>query len=118
MNAALTYTNPRRHAEIGNWPMGRNKRGTAVFDVEVKPGKGERGVRVTRLDGSTQTTAPKTLTYACKVRIVDGSDGRTYLVELTVYGFFSVMSSDMQHQHETVHTDNVRHPDLMKLFAE
>jgi hypothetical protein len=43
----MIYSNPRLHAEIANWPMGGGTRGTAIFDIEAKAGKGERGVRVT-----------------------------------------------------------------------
>ena len=35
-----TYSNPRMHAEIHGWPMGGTRRGTAIFDIEIKPGKG------------------------------------------------------------------------------
>ena len=41
------YSNPRMHAEIDGWPMGHNLRGIAIFDIERKAGKGERGVRTT-----------------------------------------------------------------------
>ena len=70
----LTYSNPRTHDEIENWPMGRDLRGTAIFNIECKPGKGERGVRVTRCNG--KLSKPKTMTFATKARIVDGDDGR------------------------------------------
>ncbi len=54
-----TYTNPRVNAEIPNWPMGGTTRGTAVFYIEQKPGKGERGVRITKHDDSGKVSKPK-----------------------------------------------------------
>ena len=46
--------------------------------------RGERAVRTT-------SGAAKKLTYAKLVRIVDGSDGRTYLAMLTLYGSISII---------------------------
>jgi hypothetical protein len=107
----LTYSNPRMRAEIQNWPMGGTKRGTAVFTIEAKPGKGERGVRVTN-------GAPKTLTYAKAARIVDGSDGRTYIAELSAYGFVSIVRSDMKLQEESITADDPRYAAVSALFGD
>ena len=104
-----TYSNPRLRAEIADWPLGRDKRGLAVFSIEAKPGKGERAVRVT-------TGAPKALTFARKARIVDGDDGRTYIAELSVYGHVNIMKGDMKYQHETIHAGDPRHAEAMALF--
>lgn len=112
----LSYSNPRMHAEIGNWPMGGTRRGVAIFNVESKAGKGERAVRVTRRDGETRVTSPKALTYARKVRIVDGDDGKTYVLNLTEFGFISVMQSNMQFGQEQVFYDNPRYAEIRALF--
>lgn len=112
-----SYSNPRRHAEIDNWPMGGSKRGIAIFDIEAKPGRGERGVRVTR-DPAGRAGAPKLLTFARKARIVDGDDGRTYIAELTIYGFISIMRGDMKYIHESVNADDPRHEAMVRLFEE
>jgi hypothetical protein len=96
-------------AVIENWPSG-SKRVTAIFEIEKRPGKGERGTRAT-------TGAAKTLTYADKARIVDGSDGRTYIAELTMYGFISIMRSDMKIQHESIFQKDPRYPEVFELFA-
>jgi hypothetical protein len=106
-----TYSNPRTYAEIDNWPMGGSKRGTAVFSIEAKGGKGERGVRVTN-------GKPKALTFARKARIVDGDDGRTYIAELTAYGFVSIMRGDMKFGEESIHDGDPRLPALLALFGE
>jgi hypothetical protein len=102
------YSNPRMEATIENWPHG-SKRVTAKFTVETHPKKGQRAVRVT-------TGAPKRLTYAVAVRIVDGDDGRTYIAELTMYGFVSIMRGDMKYQHETIHPEDARYPTVKALF--
>lgn len=104
-----SYSNPRMNATIENWPMGSMKRCTAIFSIE-QTSKGERAVRET-------IGALKKLTYARKARIVDGDDGRTYIAELTDYGFVSIMRGNMKHQHETVHPGDPRLPELLALFT-
>jgi hypothetical protein len=106
----MTYSNPRMIAEIPDWPGGRNKRVTARFEIEQDAKRGERAVRTT--DG-----APKKLTYAKMARIVDGSDGRTYIAEFTLYGFISIMKGDMKFQQEVIHKDNPRYAQALELFA-
>ena len=83
----ITFSNPRLHAEFNDWPSGRN-RVRCVFTVERHP---KRGYRFTR----TTTGKPKTDTYGGKCAIVDGSDGRTYLLQrCDEYGFVKVSQSD------------------------
>jgi hypothetical protein len=105
----MHYSNPRMQAVIANWPHGK-QRVTAVFVIETHPVRGQRAVRTT-------TGAPKKLTFALQARIVDGDDGRTYIAELSTYGFIHVMRGDMRIAHETVHKDDVRHAELMALFT-
>lgn len=104
----LTYSNPRMAAIIPDWPSG-SKRVTARFEIEQSP-RGERAVRTT--DG-----APKKLTYAKLARIVDGSDGRTYIAEFTMYGSISIMRGDMKLQQEYIGTENPRYADVLELFS-
>lgn len=106
----LTYSNPRIKADIENWPHGK-QRVTARFEIERVPGKGERATRTT-------TGATKKLTYARKARIVDGSDGRTYIAELTIYRHITIMRGDMKYSHESIFENDARYPDLLTLFAE
>jgi hypothetical protein len=94
MENELKYSNPRMKAVIENWPSG-SKRVIARFEIEQKAGKGERAVRVT-------TGAAKKLTFAKMARIVDGSDGLTYIAEFTGYGFISIMRGDMKFQQEAI----------------
>ena len=109
MNEIVSYSNPRMKAVIQDWPSG-SKRVTAIFEIEQSK-RGERGVRTT--DG-----APKKLTFATKARIVDGSDGRTYIAELTLYGHISIMKGDMKYQHETIHVKDARYGEVFELFAK
>ena len=104
----LQYSNPRMTATVENWPSG-SKRVTARFEIEQSP-KGERAVRTT-------TGEPKKLTYAKMARIVDGSDGRTYIAEYTSFGFISIMRGDMKIQHESIFDRDSRYPEVLELFA-
>jgi hypothetical protein len=86
LNPNLTFSNPRLEATFNDWPLGGNKRGQCVFKVETHP---KRGQRV----GRTTTGKTKFDTYSPQVAIVDGSDGRTYILSLTGYQFVSVADS-------------------------
>jgi len=110
-----TYTNPRLSATFEDWPHGQ-LRTRCTFTVETKPGKGQRAVRQTINPKTGAPSAPKALTYAKAVRIVDGDDGRTYIACLTMYGFVSIMKSDMQLQHESIHDKDERYTAVRALF--
>jgi len=103
-----SYSNPRMSAEIANWPHG-SQRVLATFTIEQDPKRGERAVRVT-------TGAPKKLTFAKLMRIVDGDDGRTYIAALTQYGHITIMRGDMKFNHESVFEGNPRYAELRALF--
>lgn len=109
----LTYSNPRCSATIENWPSGQH-RVTAQFRVEGNA-RGERAVRWTEYNGVP--SGHKNLTYAKMARIVDGSDGRTYIAELTEYGHITIMRGDMKFSHESVFPRDARYPALFELFA-
>jgi hypothetical protein len=84
---------------------------TAVFTVERHPKRGERAVRTT-------TGKPKALTYASRVRIVDGDDGRIYIAEQSIhYRMISIMRGTMDYQHESVCQGEPRYAELTALFA-
>lgn len=85
----VKFSNPRLKATFTDWPLGSTKRGTCIFEVHTE----KRGVRVSR----TTTGKPKYHTYGGKAAIVDGDDGKTYILQLTKpeYGpFISVSKSD------------------------
>lgn len=70
----ITLSNPRIKAEFTDWPLGGGKRGNCVFEVEHNPKKGYRVSRQT-------FGKPKCNTYGGKAVIVDGSNGKTYILQ-------------------------------------
>lgn len=102
------YSNPRTAATIENWPSGKH-RITARFSIEVDPKRGERAVRVT-------TGAPKKLTFARKMRIVDGADGRTYIAALTGYGHITIWQGNMQYNEEHFFERDSHYAELKQLL--
>ena len=78
-----TMTNPRAEAFIPNWPMGGSKRGTARFYVESDAKGRQRACRTTTPDGISRWSNPKKMTYSDAMVVADGSDGRTYILDLT-----------------------------------
>jgi hypothetical protein len=105
----LVYSNPRLNALIENWPSG-NRRVAASFSIETHPTRGQRAVRVT-------TGAPKKLTFARQMRIVDGSDGLTYIAALSAYGHVTIFCGDMKYNKEFVSERDERYPSIRALFA-
>jgi hypothetical protein len=102
---------------IESWPFGRFERCQAVFKIEQHPTRGERAVR-TITDAEGRTYAPKKLTFARLVRIVEGSDGRTYIAELTRSGFVSIMQSNMKLEEESIFERDPRFPAVRALFND
>lgn len=107
----ITYSNPRTRAVFTDWPHGK-LRTTCTFWIESHPKKGERGVRQTVDPKTGRLSAPRTLTYARQARIVDGDDGRTYIIERSIYGTISIMRSDMRYLQASVPLT----PELLALF--
>lgn len=68
------------------------------------------------IDENSRAYTPKKLTYAEKVRIVEGSDGRTYIAELTSSGFVSIMRGDMKLQAEAIFPEDPRFGQVRALF--
>ena len=112
----LTYSNPRLSFITHNWPYG-TKRTTATFTIEANK-RGERVSRVTINPKNGRVNKPKSTTYSPKVRIVDGSDGRTYIASLTEYGFINIMQSNLQYEQETIHPDHEKFHDVLALFED
>jgi hypothetical protein len=103
-----TYSNPRMTATIENWPHG-GQRVTAHFHVETDPIRGQRAMRRT-------TGAPKKLTFARLMRIVDGDDGHTYIAALTMYGHITIHRGDMKFSEEVIHNGDPRYKMARALF--
>lgn len=112
----LTYSNPRREATFTDWPYGRDMKTTATFTVETTPGYGQRVARVTLDPKTGRRSLPKRTTYALGARIVDGSDGKTYVANLTPYGFIGVMQSNLQISQETVPETDPRYAAMHAMF--
>lgn len=84
----ITFSNPRLEAIFTDWPLGGNRRGNCTFTTEFKPQKGWRVSRVT-------TGKAKTTTFGGRLAIVDGSNGRTYILQQSQYGpMITVTRSD------------------------
>ncbi len=109
----MNYSNPRTELTVTDWPYGR-KQVTAIFQVEA----GKRGERVTRTTQNLKGgwNKPKKLTYSLKQRIVDGSDGKTYIAELTMYGNISIMQSNMKYSKESFFSDSPQYQEMLALF--
>ena len=103
------YSNPRTEAVIPDWPSGA-RRVTARFHIERHSQRGERAVRTT-------SGGPVKITFARRMRIVDGDDGRTYIARDHGAGMVSIMRGDMKYEHETAHDPHPRYAELMALFA-
>lgn len=113
-----TYSNPRLEAVITDWPTG-NTRTTATFRVETHPTRGQRGTRFTLDPRTGKPGAVKVLTYAKQFRIVDGDDGRTYLIaDQGTYGFITVYRGDLKYQEETIWPNDERFAAVAALFGE
>lgn len=114
MSDTISYSNPRLEATIPDWPTGKY-RTTAHFWIETDPKRGQRACRTTEHPLTHKPSAPKKLTYALEARIVDGSDGRTYIAERTLY-HFSIMRGDMKFQHEVIFERDPRYSEIKALF--
>jgi len=94
----LTFSNPRTETIIKDWPLGRQQRGNAEFTVEIKKeGKKERIIRRTeKPNAGGAWCQPKKETYAKVVRIVDGSDGKLYILSFNDCLFFQYVNGTLK----------------------
>ena len=114
----MKYSNPRKEVTILEWPHGAQKT-KALFWVDKNPKTGqERAIRMTVNPKTGQNSKPKVMTYAEKVRFVDGDDGKLYFIELTAYGFISVMRGTFNYLHETIYKDYLQYAEVLALFDE
>ncbi len=101
----VTYSNPRLRAEFDNWPFGRLQT-TCIFEVESNS-KGERVSRVTLNPKTGVWCKPKLSTYSSRCRIVDGDDGKTYILHYSkMYNLLMVEQSNLKTSFETLHASN------------
>lgn len=112
------FSNPRKSAIIDGWPSGR-MRVQAKFEVERHPTKGERVSRVTQTKDLQGWNAPHRTTYAEKFFIVDGDDGKTYMLSTVSWaGAVIIWSSDMKHIVEYVYKGDGRYAGFMALVDQ
>lgn len=71
--------------------------------------------RRTENKSRTGWNAPKYTTYATKARIVDGDDGRTYIIK-DVGSHISVMRGDMKLSAGNVWPSDPQYRDVLSLF--
>lgn len=113
----LTYTNPTLYRLIEDWPSGKFKT-RAEFKIEQNS-KGERATRTTVNPKTGRPNAPKLMTYARKSRIVDGSDGKLYIINLAQhFPMISVMMGTFDYGFETIHKEDSRYQELLALFND
>lgn len=110
----LTYSNPRKEVIVEDWPYG-NKRVKCHFSVEESKGK-QRAVRITE-NPKGGWNKPKKLTYARKVLFVDGSDGKTYILQQVGWAL-SVMQSNMKYSQESIDVKDDRYQALADMFDD
>lgn len=90
-----------------------------MFYVETNSKGEQRGVRRTVNPKNGTLSAPKKLTFARQVRIVDGSDSRTYVIELVRnFDFISVKQSNMQFDEENIFDNDPRFAAIRALFDQ
>lgn len=94
-----TYSNPRTYAEFDDWPCGSGRMRCRCVFVVRSSARGNRIERTTfRTDGTPNS--PKRGTYCTTARVVDGSDGRIYVLERTARAeSICVRESDIAHAH-------------------
>lgn len=113
-----TFSNPRKTAMVEDWPIG-SKRCRTRFVVEVDDKRGERVARYTENKDRTGWNKPKRNTYASSFVIVDGDDGRTYLLSYSKNSSqLTVHSSDMKHHLQTVWPETDSFGELHELIAK
>ena len=112
----LTYHSPCLSLLIPDWPSGRYQV-PAQFRIETHPTRGQRAVRQTQHPLKGTWSAPKVTTYAAQARIVTGSDGKTYILELSGSGSIHIMQGNLQFSAEHIMWNDPRYAELAQLFA-
>lgn len=112
----LNYTNPRKEVIIHDWPYGRGLKTRCHFYIEEAKGK-QRACRVTQKPNTGINNAPKKLTYARKVLFVNGSDGKTYIMQSVGWAII-IMQSNMKYDEERISKDDPRFELLEQMFNQ
>lgn len=115
MSDRIQYSNPQMERTFDDWPY-RQVQTTCVFEVTHRNNR-ERCQRRTQEPMSKRWNNPKLTTYGLKCRIMDGDDGKIYVVTWNNYGFFNVMRSCLKLQQESVSLGDPRFEDMRKQFG-
>lgn len=112
----LTFSNPRLTAEFSDWPIGGKNRGQCKFAIEDVNGKYRVIKQTTNKAGAW--CKPKKTTFGGKAVIVDGDDGRTYVLQGSrMWQHIVIWRSDFM-QEASVHesSDPTQYEHLMVLI--
>lgn len=113
----LTFSNARSTAEFDDWPSGRD-RVKCRFYTEHDQNRGYRVCRQTT-DKKGAWCKPKTTTFSGLCTIVDGSDGKTYVLRIAnEYGFVSIYRHDFMTAYDSVFEADARHAELLKIIVD
>lgn len=119
----LEYSNPRLSLVVEGWPWGQKMRTQASFFVESNK-RGQRVGRILKDPHSGRPCAAKFTTYSAQARIVDGSDGRTYIATLGHFNSsIQIVCGDMKYTREYPPAGNAgtpehaRHGKILALFS-
>jgi len=109
------YISATRALTIDDYPLGFQKRGTAVYSVtKSRNGKQERVERTT-FDG-VKISKPKTTTYGLQCAILTCENGLTYVATWYDIGMISILKSNMQHTEETVWNREERYTTILDMI--
>jgi hypothetical protein len=113
----LTFGNPRTQAEFDDWPSGKF-RVKCKFYVEHDVKRGFRVCRQTQ-DKAGKWCEPKTLAFSGHCAIADGSDGKTYVLQIAAqYGFVSIWRHDFMTAWDSVFAEDARHAELLTIINQ
>ena len=100
--------------EVEDWPFGRQTC-KAQFTVEGKLGK-ERVARVTENKARTGWNKPKRTTYSYQARIVQGDDGKTYIIR-NHWSHINVMEGTLKFEAGNLWPQDEQYAEVLALFS-
>ena len=114
----LVFSNPKSQVEFDDWPCG-GERVKCKFWVEKHATRGFRVCRQTT-DRRGQWCKPKATTYGGFAAIVEGNDGRTYVLQVSdkYASHICVYRHDFMQAAQPVFPDHADFQKLMSLILE
>ena len=114
----MKFSNPRTTAVFENWPFGGSQRCRMEFKVESHSTRGERCIR-TSTTANNRVGKPKKSTYSTMCRIVDGDDGKTYILEYNqIYNMIQVRESNLKCTAGTFYREDINYNELWLMFRD